>query len=56
MHGFIFYEIRKYVESKLGKETWLVLLEKAGLGRKEYENFLMYPDERRWGSSSRPRR
>lgn len=45
MHGFIFSEIRKYVETKLGREAWLAVMEKAGLGRKEYENFLSYPDE-----------
>lgn len=44
MHGFIFSEIRKYVESKLGREAWLAVMEKAGLGRKEYENMLSYPD------------
>jgi Haem-NO-binding len=45
VHGFIFSEIRKYVESKLGHEAWLAVLDQAGLGRKEYENFLLYPDE-----------
>ncbi len=45
MHGFIFSEIKKYVESKLGREAWIAVLEQAGLGKKEYENFLMYPDE-----------
>lgn len=44
VHGFIFSEVRKYVETKFDRETWLILLDKAGLGRKEYENFLSYPD------------
>ncbi|HEX4953304.1 MAG TPA: heme NO-binding domain-containing protein [Thermoanaerobaculia bacterium] len=45
MHGFIISEIKKYVETKLGRDAWPALLEQAGLGKKEYENFLMYPDE-----------
>ena len=45
MHGFIFAEIKKYVEHKLDRDTWYAVLEKADLGSKEYENFLKYPDE-----------
>lgn len=45
MHGFIISEIKKYVELKLGAPAWLAVLDKAGLGKKEYENFLNYPDE-----------
>lgn len=45
MHGFIFSEIRSYVDSKLGGGTWQALLEHAGLKSRRYENFLEYPDE-----------
>jgi predicted hydrocarbon binding protein len=45
VHGFIFTEIKKYVGEKLGRAAWPELLQRAGLGRREFENFLSYPDE-----------
>ncbi len=45
MHGFIFSEVQSYVTSKYGKVAWFTILEQAGLGAKEFANFLDYPDE-----------
>jgi hypothetical protein len=32
MHGVIFAELRKYVDTKLGRDVWDDLLKEAGLG------------------------
>jgi hypothetical protein len=32
MHGVIFVELRKYVDTKLGRDVWDDLLKEAGLG------------------------
>jgi predicted hydrocarbon binding protein len=45
VHGFIFSEIKKYVETKFDRATWVAILENAGLTKKEYENFREYGDE-----------
>ena len=44
MHGFIFAEIREFVSSALGQPVWNSLVKKAGLGDRNYEKFLEYPD------------
>lgn len=44
MHGLIFVELRKYVESKYDHETWELLLEKAGLQHHMYLGSAVYPD------------
>lgn len=44
MHGFIFAEIKSYVESKFDSKTWFAILQNAGLSDKTYENFLNYDD------------
>jgi hypothetical protein len=45
MHGILFTELRRYVGTKLGKETWNDLLKNAGLETKAYMPFEAYPDE-----------
>ncbi len=45
MHGIIFSELRKYVETKMGSEGWNELLAKAGLGKRIYLPIQEYPDE-----------
>lgn len=46
MHGTIFVELQKYVETKLGAEAWITLKREAGIARTEpYEPFETYPDE-----------
>lgn len=45
MHGFIMSELRQYVSTRLGAEGWRALLEKAGLGSREYLSFEAYPDD-----------
>jgi hypothetical protein len=45
VHGIIFSELKKYVESKLGADTWPALLDAAGLGPKLYMNIQSYPDQ-----------
>ncbi len=45
MHGTIFVELRKYVETKLGSEAWTKLIEGAGLQERSYSAFEHYPDE-----------
>ena len=44
MHGIIFGELKKYVDAKLGGDTWNSLLEEAGLGTKMYMPIKEYPD------------
>jgi hypothetical protein len=44
MHGIIFSELRKYAETKHGKETWNTLLRNAGLASKTYLPVQEYPD------------
>ncbi|HEX6641758.1 MAG TPA: heme NO-binding domain-containing protein [Thermoanaerobaculia bacterium] len=46
MHGTIFIELQKYVETKLGPAAWSTLMREAGITREEpYDPFLTYPDE-----------
>lgn len=44
MHGLIFAELKKYVETKFDAKTWGALLEKAGLKGNLYLAASIYPD------------
>jgi hypothetical protein len=44
MHGVIFLELKKYVETKLGAEAWTSLLDRAGLAGREFTLLQEYPD------------
>lgn len=44
MHGLIFSELKKYVETKFDAETWDTLQEKAGLKGNLYLAASVYPD------------
>ena len=45
MHGIIFSEMKKYVDTKLGGNAWNELLKSAGLGVRFYTPVQSYPDE-----------
>jgi hypothetical protein len=45
MHGLIFAELKKFVETKYNKETWETLLQKAGLNGQLYLSSAVYPDK-----------
>lgn len=45
MHGIIFSELKKFVESKHGAAAWSAILAEAGLGKKSYMIVSVYPDE-----------
>jgi hypothetical protein len=44
MHGIIFGELKKFVETNHGSETWPKLLTAAGLGPRFYASVKEYPD------------
>jgi hypothetical protein len=44
VHGFIFSELSKYVQARLGNGQWDALLNAAGIGPKRYQNFMVYDD------------
>ena len=44
MHGIIFSELQKYVETKHSPEVWKTLLKEAGIGNRLYLAFQTYPD------------
>lgn len=44
MHGLIFAELKKYVETKFDSKTWDALLEKAGMKGNLYMAASVYPD------------
>lgn len=44
MHGIIFGELKKLVDTKLGGDSWRELLKDAGLGAKVYMPVTEYPD------------
>jgi len=44
MHGLIFSELKKYVETKFDAKTWQALQEKAGLKGNMYLAASVYPD------------
>ena len=45
MHGIIFSELKKYVDTKLGGDAWTNLLQEAGLRMKVYMPIQAYPDQ-----------
>lgn len=45
MHGIIFGELKKYVDTNLGGDTWNMLLTEAGLGTKMFMPIKEYPDK-----------
>jgi hypothetical protein len=45
VHGMVLTELRSYVVTKLGEDTWRSLLDAAGLGAKTYLVGQTYPDE-----------
>lgn len=45
MHGLIFIELKKYVETKFDTRTWETLLEKAGQKHQLYLASTVYPDQ-----------
>ncbi|HXI14323.1 MAG TPA: heme NO-binding domain-containing protein [Thermoanaerobaculia bacterium] len=45
MHGIIFAELRKYVETNFGETGWIRLLDTAGLSSRMYVPIYSYPDE-----------
>jgi hypothetical protein len=45
MHGIIFGELKKLVDSRLGGDSWRELLKDAGLGARVYMPVTEYPDE-----------
>jgi hypothetical protein len=44
MHGMVFSELKRYVDKKHGGDTWVKLLEKAGIATKAYSSMQEYPD------------
>lgn len=44
MHGLIFAELKRYVETKFDSKTWDTLLDKAGLKGNMYIAAAVYPD------------
>ena len=45
MHGLIFSELKKYVETKFSPQTWEKLLDNAGLKGQLYLSSAVYPDK-----------
>lgn len=45
MHGKIFVELKKFVDTKFGGDTWSKLLADAGIGNKMYMPITEYPDQ-----------
>jgi predicted hydrocarbon binding protein len=45
MHGIIFSELKKYVDTKFGGDTWNTLLNDSGVGLKLYMSVREYPDQ-----------
>jgi hypothetical protein len=45
MHGLIFAELKKYVETKFNPQTWEKLLDNAGLHGQLYLSSAVYPDK-----------
>ncbi len=45
MHGLIFSELKKYVDTQFGGGTWSALLKEAGLGSRLYMPIQAYPDQ-----------
>lgn len=45
MHGIIFSELKKYVDTKLGGNAWSNLQKESGVGAKTYLAIQEYPDQ-----------
>jgi hypothetical protein len=45
MHGIIFGELKKLIDTTLGGDSWRELLKESGLGAKVYMPVTEYPDE-----------
>jgi hypothetical protein len=45
MHGIIFGELKKLVDTRVGGDTWRIILKEAGLAAKVYMPVTEYPDE-----------
>lgn len=45
MHGMIFGELKKYVDTNLGGDSWATLLDQAGLANRVYIPVKEYPDK-----------
>ena len=45
MHGIIFSELQKYVETKHSPEVWKTLLKESDIGNRLYVPFQTYPDQ-----------
>lgn len=45
MHGIIFGELKKLIDTSLGGDSWRELLKEAGLGSKVYMPVTEYPDQ-----------
>ncbi len=45
MHGIILLELKKYVDTKFGGDTWNSLLQGSGIGFKAYLAIQEYPDQ-----------
>lgn len=45
MHGLIFAELKKFVETKFSVQAWPALLEQAGLKGQHYLTASVYPDQ-----------
>lgn len=45
MHGFIFSELKKYINQKFNSNTWLQTMQDSGLGTKNYWPAYTYHDE-----------
>lgn len=45
MHGMVFGELKKFVDKKLGGDTWRTLLVEAGLPSRVYVPIKVYPDK-----------
>ena len=44
MHGIVFGELKKFVDKRLGGDTWRTVLTTAGLGTRVYVPIKVYPD------------
>jgi nitrite reductase (NADH) large subunit len=45
MHGMIFGELKKFVDTNLGGDSWVTLLDKAGFAKRVYIPVKEYPDK-----------
>jgi len=45
MHGIIFAELKKFVEHRLGPDSWTTVVASAGIGTSTYMAVVDYPDD-----------